>query len=146
MERCLGSPVYHLQRTKQPPTSHAFLFRECSYRNFWLCFDEGQRVMTCRSETTYLSFTVLILLKKIVFWFIFSIADQHSLSCVDACKNFCFVLVLDAGRLAEICSLLRKRFSHFYEAFKVTHYCKDIFVVLHVLHLMYSFSEMSISI
>lgn len=64
MERCLGSPVYHLQRTERPPTSHTSLFRECRYRNFWLCFDEGHRIMTCKSETMYLSFTVLILLIK----------------------------------------------------------------------------------
>lgn len=85
--QCLGSPVYHLQRAKQTPTSHRFLFRECSYRNFWLCFDEGHKVMTCKSETMYLSFSVLILLIKNSILIYCSMADQHSLSCVDAFKT-----------------------------------------------------------
>lgn len=43
--------------------------------------------MTCKSETMYLSFTVLILLIKNNILIYFSIADQHSLSCVDAFKT-----------------------------------------------------------
>lgn len=43
--------------------------------------------MSSKSETMYFSFTVLIFLIKTSILFYFSIADQISLSCVDAFKT-----------------------------------------------------------
>lgn len=53
--------------------------------------------MTCKSETMYLSFTVLISLIKNSILIYFSVVDQHSLSRVDAFKtsglSWCWMLV-----------------------------------------------------
>lgn len=74
-------------------------------------------VMTCKSEIIYLYVTVLILLIKSSILIYFSIADQHSLSCVDAFKtsvlSWYWMLV---GRLKSVVSS-EKGFQIFFLSF-----------------------------
>lgn len=74
--------------------------------------------MTCKSETMYLSFTVLILLIKNSILIYLSIAGQHSLSCADTFKTsvLCWYWML-VGWLKSMVSS-EKGFQIFMKLFK----------------------------